>query len=516
MLINLVCLGLLSMIITSLISAYGYENQLRFLENAASSIESMVSTGFEDYVEIHYPVENVPGENYQGNGGESKALEHLTLDQQRDVFKEYLVASEDGIRQMIILLSQNIDGLFVFITDEIGEVYVSAGETGIVLESKTKFDSGGEYVVGADIIDRLVREGKLSQTGTLNGFMKDENLIHALPVTDTPTRLLGGVFVCTADTGVDTLLDAMMKTVLMSSLWILLASLVATYFISERLVAPIKVMSRAARSFADGKFDVRVPVTGSDEIAELAVAFNNMASNLQELEDMRRTFLSNVSHDLRTPMTTISGFIDSILDGAIPPDKHEHYLGVIASEIRRLSRLVATLLDITKMQAGERKFVMAPFDICEMARLILISFDQKLEEKQLDVEFNCTSDRMLVCADSDAIHQVLYNICDNGIKFSRNGGKYIIDLSESGGKTTISVYNEGIGIPKDEQKYIFDRFYKSDKSRGLDKTGVGLGMYIARTIIEAHGERIWLASEHGKYCKFTFTLSSALDAEQVD
>ena len=261
---------------------------------------------------------------------------------------------------------------------------------------------------------------------------------------------------------------------------------------------------------------MRVTVTGSDEISELATAFNNMASSLQELEDMRRSFLANVSHDLRTPMTTISGFIDGILDGAIPPDKYDYYLGVIATEVRRLSRLVSTLLDITKLQAGERKFKMEAFDICEMARLILISFEQKIDEKKLSVDFNCDSERMFVCADRDAIYQVLYNICDNGIKFAFEGGKYEIGITEQNKKTVISVFNEGEGIPTEDQKYIFDRFFKSDRSRGLNKTGVGLGMYIARTIIEAHGEKIWLESEPGKYCRFTFTLPSAIDAEQVE
>lgn len=134
---------------------------------------------------------------------------------------------------------------------------------------------------------------------------------------------------------------------------------------------------------------------------------------------MRRTFLANVSHDLRTPMTTISGFIDGIIDGAIPPEKHEYYLDVIRTEIRRLSRLVGNLLDITRIQAGERKFNKTAFDICEMARLILISFEQKIDQKKLDVEFECKKEKMIVYADRDAIYQILYNICDNAVKFSK-------------------------------------------------------------------------------------------------
>ena len=170
---------------------------------------------------------------------------------------------------------------------------------------------------------------------------------------------------------------------------IMIAALIAVYFISEMVIGPLKNMSRAAKSFAAGRFDVRVPVRGSDEVAELAVAFNNMAESLANLENMRNTFMANVSHDLRTPMTTIAGFIDGIVAGAIPPDKHEYYLGIIASEVRRLSRLVASLLDISRMQAGDRKFSMSRFDICEMTRQILISFEQKIDAKRLEVEFEC-------------------------------------------------------------------------------------------------------------------------------
>ncbi|MGN1346059.1 MAG: sensor histidine kinase, partial [Eubacteriales bacterium] len=175
-------------------------------------------------------------------------------------------------------------------------------------------------------------------------------------------------------------------------------------------------------------------------------------------------------------------------------------------EVRRLSRLVSDLLDITRIQAGERKFNIAPFDICDMARDIIVSSEQRLEEKQLDVVFDTDRDSMYVNADHDAIYQILYNICDNAIKFSNEGGRYEVSLHESGMKTVVSVYNEGIGIAPEELPYVFDRFYKSDKSRGLDKTGVGLGLFIARTIIEAHHETIKVESEYGKWCRFTFTL----------
>lgn len=229
---------------------------------------------------------------------------------------------------------------------------------------------------------------------------------------------------------------------------------------------------------------------------------------MEKLEETRNTFLANISHDLRTPMTSIAGIIDCILEGAIPAEKHNYYLQQIASEVRRLSRLVSSLLDISRMQAGERKFNMTAFDVCEQARQILISFEKRLDEKKLDVVFDCSSDNIMVYADVDAIHQVIFNLIDNAVKFSDEGGCLTITINAKEKKVYVSIMNTGKGIPDEDQPFIFDRFYKSDRSRGLDKTGVGLGLYIVRTIIERHGEEIRLRSEYGKDCEFTFTLSA--------
>ena len=263
-----------------------------------------------------------------------------------------------------------------------------------------------------------------------------------------------------------------------------------------------------ASEFAAGNYDVRVPVRGKDEIAALAVAFNDMADSIARLELMRNTFVANVSHDLRTPMTTISGFIDNILSGAIPPERHQHYLEVIRTEVGRLARLVASLLDISRIQAGDRKFEFVSFDICEMARRILFSFEAKINQKRLEVEFECEQDKMLANADHDAIYQILYNLCDNAVKFSREEGRLRIAITSTRDKhIQVSVYNDGEGIAAEDIPFVFERFYKGDKSRGLDKSGVGLGLFISKTIMDAHHEKIWVEREQGKYCEFCFTLS---------
>lgn len=323
------------------------------------------------------------------------------------------------------------------------------------------------------------------------------------------------IFICTSSMQVSGLVENVTRTTVILALWIFLVALIAIYLISEKITEPLKSMSKAAKSFAQGKFDVRVKVTGHDEVAQLALAFNNMATSLAKNEDLRKSFLANVSHDLRTPMTTIAGFVDGILDGTIPAEQQEHYLGIISSEVRRLSRLVASLLDISRMQAGDRKFNKTAFDICEMSRQILIAQEKRIDQKKLEVEFDCSKDKMFVYADVDAMHQVLYNLCDNAIKFANEGGYLKIGIAEKDKKIKVSVKNSGNGIPSEDLPFVFDRFYKSDRSRGLDKTGVGLGLYIVKTIIDQHNEEIKVSSEYGEYCEFVFTLAKIIEPPKI-
>ena len=272
-------------------------------------------------------------------------------------------------------------------------------------------------------------------------------------------------------------------------------------------------MTKAVREFGKGELSTRVVVSGRDEVAELGYAFNNMAESIQNLEKMRNSFLANISHDLRTPMTAIAGFIDSINSGAIPPEKHEYYLGIISSEVHRLSRLVSQLLDVSRLESGDRKFVFSNFDVAEMARIILISFEKKIEEKRLEVEFIADEDKMIAMGDTDAIHQVLYNLCHNAIKFAHEGGRFIIRIERCEvKKIKVSVLDDGECLVGEDKERVFDRFYKTDKSRGLDKNGVGLGLYICKTIVEAHGEKIGVISRTDG-CEFWFTLKEGETTE---
>lgn len=427
----------------------------------------------------------------------SQSIQRSFLTGSESDFNRFAFYNRSQLTELLSALSDYSDDIHIFVLDENGKPLSSDEAVGL------------DYIkepLPRSVMEDIGRLGAQRIVGRLDGVFDEDHITHICPIYSHKNELVGGVLACSTSRQISDLIETMVKTIVLSCLWVMLAALIAIYFISERVISPLKQMSKAAKSFAAGKFDVRVPVTGRDEVAELATAFNNMAASMAKLEDMRRTFLSSVSHDLRTPMTTISGFIDGIIDGTIPPDKHEYYLDIIRTEVRRLARLVASLLDITRIQAGERKFNKTAFDICEMARLILVSFEQKIEAKHLDVEFDAQRDNMTVYADRDAIYQILYNICDNAVKFSREGGKYRINIIEREKKVYISVFNEGIGIPEDELPFVFERFYKSDKSRGLDKTGVGLGLFIAKTIIDAHEEEIWVKSVHGENCEFVFTL----------
>ena len=411
---------------------------------------------------------------------------------------------EETEKQNISKMLQNIS----FNTQDVSTVVVDVN--GNIVFSYTCEDNEMKFSgeISSDITDVILAEGDYYSSGRFNGFFSGAEVLCGSAIKNANGELCGYVFTCSESLMMVELWELMVRIVMGSILWVLFAALIAVYFISERVISPLREISNAAKKFAKGKFDVRVPVKGSDEVAELAETFNNMAESLDNYDNMRNTFMSDVSHDLRSPMTSIAGFIDGILDGVIPPEQHTYYLKMVSDEVHRLSRLVSSLLDLSRIQAGDRKFTKSKFDVCEKARIILLSFEKQIDDKHLDVEFDLQEDRMYANADGDAIYQVLYNICHNAVKFSNDGGTLRISVQRlKGKKLLVAVYNEGAGIPADELQFVFERFYKSDKSRGLDKTGSGLGLFISKTIIDAHEEKIWVESEYGKNCCFKFTLT---------
>ena len=428
---------------------------------------------------------------------------------QKDIpFSEYMAQNEHPTVEILQALTVNADGITILIADADGTLLMGCGV-------EQELFAVGSILPFSDMQEVLAGES-VQMTDTFGGALDTVHAVHAYPMLHEG-EVYGVLLICADSSDWMDLRDSTVQVIMAASLWVMIAALIAFYFITERIITPLKEMSHAAKSFAAGKFDVRVPVHGNDEVAELARAMNHMAQSLEALDNMRTSFMANVSHDLRTPMTTIAGFVDGILDGVIPAEQQSYYLGIVSEEVKRLSRLVSQLLDLSRIQAGDRKFVSAPFDICEVSRLILISFEQKIDQKRLDVEFECDDEHMHVLADRDAMYQIVYNLVDNAVKFSSEGGKLRICIQRvrRGQKVRVCVYNEGQGIAKEDLPYVFERFYKSDKSRGLDKKGVGLGLYIAKTIIEAHHESISVDSVAGQWCEFTFTLP-AVSAPEKD
>ena len=277
-------------------------------------------------------------------------------------------------------------------------------------------------------------------------------------------------------------------------------------FMSYSMTKPLKQMSSAAKKFAVGDFSVRVNVTSDDEIGELATAFNYMADSLASSEGMRRSFISNVSHELKTPMTTIAGFIDGMLDGTIPPERHDHYMKIVSTEVKRLSRLVTSMLNLSRIDRGELKVNRQKFDMFSLIITILASYEQKIIARKLHITGLEDFRSIVVDADPDLMYQVVYNLIENAVKFTDEGGTIHFGVEETRYDVSVSITNTGPGIPPEDIRYVFDRFYKTDKSRSIDKKGMGLGLFIAKTIMRLHGGDIYVDSRVNEFTTFTIRL----------
>jgi len=285
-------------------------------------------------------------------------------------------------------------------------------------------------------------------------------------------------------------------------------TLIISFITARQQSKPIHEMARAARRFAHGDFSVRVSGTERpDEIGALASSFNQMAESLEQADKRRSDFLANVSHELKTPMTSISGFADGILDGTIPQENQRQYLETISSETKRLNRLVRRMLELSRMQNQSIEEIRKQsFDVSELLVETLLVFEKKILDKNLDVDVSVPDDGMIVCGERDAINQVIYNLLENAVKFAFPESQLGLSVFKQGGKAYVSVKNYGDTIPEEDLALIFERFHKSDRSRSMDRDGVGLGLYIVKTIIGSHGEDIAVKSRDGE-TEFVFSLT---------
>ncbi|MDO4516140.1 MAG: HAMP domain-containing sensor histidine kinase [Bacillota bacterium] len=368
-------------------------------------------------------------------------------------------------------------------------------------------------------VNELLTDMTYSGTTTFNGLLATESFVTGVPIVtykvDAHTgetinngSAIGILFLAADASSLLNFMQNIFQLFLITAGAVMLLSLVICSVAVQRITEPLKGMSRAAHKFAHGEVDTRFTEYAhrTDEIGELAVAFNAMADSLAQAEKKRSEFVANVSHELKTPMTTIAGFAEGILDGTIPPEKEKESLQVISSETRRLSRLVRRMLELSRLQSSERVAAQEQFDVAEVLLQVLVSLEGKITEKDLDVQVDLPDGPVMVWGDPDAVTQVCYNLLDNAAKFAVPKGKLTLGIATRGGKAYISVGNEGETIPPDQLAHIFDRFHKADGSRSAHKEGVGLGLYIVKTLLNTYKEDISVTSEDG-FTRFTFTLS---------
>lgn len=393
----------------------------------------------------------------------------------------------------------------VFITDETGKI-VSCSDRAPMCEHLG-------HQIPADVMQTLETTGEYDQMSTLGGLYDKNRYAVARPIKTAAdgNDIIGYVFITNVVDNILKTWSSLTGITAIVTIGVFAAAMIVSLMYSKHMAKPLDEMAAASRRFARGDFSVRVRQREdpTDEMGALIDSFNKMADSLENAEARRSEFIANISHELRTPMTTISGFAEGLLDGTIPPEDEKKYLRAISDETKRLSRLVRDMLDVSQLRnraADPTKRI--DFDLTELTLQTLLSFESRATKKNLDVDPQLPDNHIMVHADKDAITQVIYNLLDNAVKFASPGSCITVRIYKDNGKAYVSVRDYGETIPPDDLPFIFDRFHKSDRSRSLDKDGVGLGLYLVKSIINSHDEDIAVTSRDGM-TEFVFTLTLA-------
>lgn len=415
------------------------------------------------------------------------------------------------------------------ILEEAGEDFYRANVETLTAMSDSSIivaDSNGEIIYASEselytkkipqnVVDQIQERGSYTGITTLNGLYSSGRYFAGLPINVKigDLEISQGLVLVSGDTsGLSEMWRATATIFFFAAVVVLLIAVIASSITSAHQTRPLTEMAEAARKFGRREFDVRVNnyKDRCDEIGELADAFNSMANSLAKVENQRADFIANVSHELKTPMTTISGFAEGILDGTIPPEKEQDALKIVVSETRRLSRLVRRMLDLSRLNALAENSITAQeqFDLVEVVSQVIISLEGKITDRNLDMDVQMPEDKLMVWGDPDSVTQVCYNLIDNAAKFAAAGTSITLRITKKDGKAYTSISNLGATIPQDELPLLFERFHKADYSRSMDRDGVGLGLYIVKTILGNLKENITVTSEDG-LTTFTFTLTLA-------
>lgn len=408
-----------------------------------------------------------------------------------------VLINSDSVKMFMDTLSLDMD-VDILVTDKFGNIVLFSGNQDNEKNNRFK----------GKIADRVINKidyNKSLSLSNLGGLYKSPRYLVRVPIyvlVGGTKTIIGSVFMAIDSRPFDNLRVDLFKIFLIVFVTVLFISFWAIRKISYDVIKPIRQMSEAEKCIANGDFSKRVLVKGDDEIGELALAFNDMAASLEASENVRKSFIANVSHEFKTPMTTISGFINAILDGIISKETQEKYLKIVLSEIKRLSGLVKMMLDLSRIDSENIKINYSKFLIKDIIINILISFEDIIQKKNIEIRGLKEDNFTFVYADKDMMYQVIYNLIENAVKFTDYSGYISINFKEEDSSNVLEIENSGKGISDSEIKFIFDRFYKTDKSRSEDKNGFGLGLYIVRRIVSLHNGSIKASSKIGESTKF--------------
>lgn len=346
--------------------------------------------------------------------------------------------------------------------------------------------------------------------GTMDNIFQEPVICIGHPVMING-EFLGTIYLSIPSTELIATLEYSYQIILIFTLFAIIIAFMLVYFFTKRISLPLMEINKIAKVMSDGDFKKRIYLETEDEIGQLAKILNTMAENLDEQETRRREFISNISHDIRSPLTSMKGFLQALIDGTIPENKRERYLNIVLEETERLTILANNILEINRLEALEKDDNNSNFNINELIRRIVISFETRVLEKELEINLIFAEENSFVFSDSQKVDRIIYNLLDNAVKFTENNKKiYIItEINNKTNKLYVSVKDEGIGISSDEQKRIFDRFYKSDFSRGKDKKGSGLGLSIVKEFALSLDETLELKSELNKGSEFILSLTKS-------
>lgn len=382
----------------------------------------------------------------------------------------------------------------------------------MILDSSSPLDVETEIVI--ENFDPTITEGSYYTVGNFFRTFDDEMLSVFAPIT-SDYKVRGYVVIHSSMQSVHEAADNLLNISYIMLVILFLLSLIILIFFTEIVYIPLRKITLATEQYASGNMHYEFSVESEDEMGYLAATLSYMASEIARAEDDQKKFVANVSHDFRSPLTSIKGYLEAMIDGTIPPEMHEKYLNILLNETERLHKLTNSLLTLNNLNTTGMMINRTDFDINKTIRNVAASFEGTCRAKTIAIELVLTGDEMYVYADVDKIQQVLYNLLDNAIKFSHHNSIIKMETTDKHSKVFVSVKDSGIGIPKDDLKLIWDRFYKSDLSRGKDKKGTGLGLSITKEIIRSHGENINVISTEGVGTEFIFSLPKS-DVEDDD